>query len=247
MGAVKVPADVADFLAPHPVDFLPVQHGVREELRNFGLHTLGDVAAMSVDALTDRFGAEGRRAWELSLGMDNRPLVPLKPEESIAEHVALPFASASLELLLTAADTLLSRVYARPRMQGRYAGGVVIECVLYRAQPWCKEVHFKQPIGDWRQASRVLRGQLEADHPPAPVEDVSLALSGVTGESGTQMSLLSGVKHDQDRRVADAERNSRPGRAAGPLCTGWRRWLPGTRCRRCGPCGCRWRLRAPTA
>ena len=135
LGAVKVPPDMAEFLAPHPVDFLPISLAVREELRNFGLHTLGDVAAMSVDALTDRFGAEGRRVWELSRGIDSRPLVPLKPEETVAEHVALPFASASLELLLAAADTLLSRAYARPRMQGRYAGGVVLECVLYCASP----------------------------------------------------------------------------------------------------------------
>ena len=206
MGAAQVPPDVAGFLAPHLVDFLPVSNGIREELRNFGLHILGGVAAMSIDALADRFGAEGRRAWELSHGIDNRPLVPLKLEESVAEHIALPFASASLELLLAAADTLLSRAYARPRMQGRYAGGVDLECVLYRAQPWRKEVHFKQAAGDWRQASRIVRGQLEADHPPAPVEEVSLALSNVTGESGTQLSLLSGVKLDRERRVAGAER-----------------------------------------
>ena len=57
---------------------------------------------MKAEALTDRFGAEGRRAWELSNGIDGRPLVPMKKEESIAEHLALPFASASLELLVKA-------------------------------------------------------------------------------------------------------------------------------------------------
>ena len=206
LGAVKVPPDMAGFLAPHPVDFLPVPGVIREELRNFGLHTLGDVAAMRVGALADRFGEEGRRTWELSRGIDSRPLIPLKLEESVAEHVALPFASASLELLLAAADTLLSRAYARPRMQGRYAGGADLECVLYRAHPWRKEVRFKQPAGDWRQASRIIRGQLEADYPPAPVEEVSLTLSNVTGESGTQLSLLAGVKHDRELRLTGAER-----------------------------------------
>ena len=139
---------------------------------------------MKVEALIDRFGAEGQRAWELSNGIDNRPLIPLKQEESAAEHLALPFASASMELLLTAVDTLLSRAYARPGMQGRYAGGVVMECVLYRAHPWRKEIHFKQAAGGWRQASRIVRGQLEADHPQAPVEEVYLALSGITAEAG---------------------------------------------------------------
>ena len=172
----------------------------------FGLHTLGDVAAMKVEALTDRFGPEGRRAWELSLGIDDAPLVPLQHEESVVEQTVLPFSSASLELLLTAADTLLRRAYARPRIRGRYAGGAALECILYRAQPWRKEFHFKQPVGDWRLASRIIRGQLEAEQPQAPVEEVTLALSNLTGESGVQLSLLSDVRGDRERRLAEAER-----------------------------------------
>jgi hypothetical protein len=39
----------------------------------------------------------------------------MKQDESIIEHAALPFASASLELLATAVDILLRRAYARPQ------------------------------------------------------------------------------------------------------------------------------------
>ena len=206
MGAVQAPPDAAGFLAPQPVDLLPVPFKVRDELHRLGLHTLGDLAAMKVEALTDRFGPEGRRAWELSLGIDDAPLVPLKHEESVVEQTVLPFSSASLELLLTAADTLLRRAYARPRIRGRYAGGAALECILYRAQPWRKEFHFKQPVGDWQRASRIIRGQLEAEQPQAPVEEVTLVLSNLTGESGVQLSLLSGVRGDRERRLAEAER-----------------------------------------
>ena len=206
LGAVQAPPDVAGFLAPQPVDLLPVPFKVRDELHRLGLHTLGDLAAMKVEALTGRFGPEGRRAWKLSLGIDDAPLAPLQHEESVVERTVLPFSSASLELLLTAADTLLRRAYARPRIRGRYAGGAALECILYRAQPWRKEFHFKQPVGDWRLASRIIRGQLEAEQPQAPVEEVTLALSHLTGESGVQLSLLSGVRGDRERRLAEAER-----------------------------------------
>ena len=54
--AAKVPPDAAGFLAPQPVDLLPIQPALRDELRRFGLNTLGEVAAMKQDALTDRFG-----------------------------------------------------------------------------------------------------------------------------------------------------------------------------------------------
>ena len=62
LGAVQAPPNVAGFLAPQPVDLLPVPARVKAEMRRFGLHTLGDVAAMKVEALTGRFGPEGRRA-----------------------------------------------------------------------------------------------------------------------------------------------------------------------------------------
>ena len=158
LGAAKVPPDVAGFLAPQPVDLLPIPQAVRDELRHFGLHTLGDVAAMKFAALTDRFGAAGQRAWELAQGIDDAALVPMKYEESVIERTALPFASASLELLLTAVDTLLRRAYAQPRMRGRYAGRAMLECVLHRDQPWRKDFRFRQAVGDWQQASRILPG-----------------------------------------------------------------------------------------
>jgi nucleotidyltransferase/DNA polymerase involved in DNA repair len=206
LGAVQAPPDAAGFLAPQPVDLLPIPARVKAEMRRFGLHTLGDVAAMKVEALTGRFGPEGRRAWELSLGIDDAPLAPLQHEESVVERTVLPFSSASLELLLTAADTLLRRAYAQPRIRGRYAGGASLECILYRAQPWHKEFHFKQPVGDWQRASRIIRGQLEAGPPQAPVEEVTLALSHLTGESGVQLSLLADLRGDRERRLAEAER-----------------------------------------
>ena len=205
-GTTRVPPDVAGFLAPQPVDLLPISARLRAEMHRFGLLTLGDVAAMKVEALTDRFGPEGRRAWELAQGIDDSPVVPLKHEESVVEHAPLPFSSASLDLLLTAVDTLLRRAYTQPRMRGRYAGGAALECVLYRAQPWHKDFRFRQPMGDWQGASRIIRRQLEAAHPQSPVEEAILALSNLTGESGMQLSLPSDLRGDRERRLAEAER-----------------------------------------
>ena len=81
-----------------------------------------------------------------------------------------------------------------------------MECILYRAHPWEKDFRFRQAAGDWQGASRIIRGQLEADHPQAPVEEVTLALSRLTGESGTQLSLLADLRGDRERRLAEAER-----------------------------------------
>ena len=55
---------------------------------------------MSGHALLDRFGPEGRRAWELCNGIDHSPLVPMALEEAVVERTSLPFHTSSMEALL---------------------------------------------------------------------------------------------------------------------------------------------------
>ncbi len=205
-GAAQVPPDAAAFLAPHSVDLLPLDAEDRLRMHRFGLHTMGHVAAMHPDAFTAQFGAGGRRAWDLCRGVDDDPVVPLPCEESVTEHAALPFASTSVELLLTAVDTLLKRAYSRPQMQGRYAGRAELACILERAAPWERPVNFKQPVGAWERASLLMRRQLETGLPEAPVEEMTLSLAGITGEAGVQSGLFHEVKRDRRERILEAER-----------------------------------------
>ena len=94
---------------------------------------MGQVASMGRDILADQFGLPGTKAWNLSRGIDDSPLIPLKYEESVVERTSLPFSSTSMDLLLTAVDTLLKRAYSRPQMRGRYAGKAALCCTLLRA------------------------------------------------------------------------------------------------------------------
>ncbi len=209
-GAFRVPDDVGAFLAPHAIDLLPISLDVKGEMHRFGLHTMGAVAAMSRHALTDRFGPEGARAWELCNGIDDSPVIPLAFEESVVEHASLPFHSSSVEALFVAVDALLRRAYARPDMKGRYAGLAGLLCAASGWPSWEKSVRFKQPAGSWEKASPVVRSRLEMDRPSTPVEDVTLTLSGFTGESGTQMGLLKDVRDDRRRRLVEADRRLQP-------------------------------------
>ena len=194
---------------------------------------------MQKEMLIDRFGKEGWLAWNLAQGLDDRPLLPLKQEEVIVEHTALPFCSVSLELLLAAVDTLLRRAYAQPRMRGRYASGVALQCVLQRAVPWEKDFHFKRGVGDWAGASRILRGQLEADHPRAPVAELTLAPFRPHRGIGIAVGPSSG-RSGRTGSCGWPRRSGscRPGCRAGRRCTGWSRWPPGIRRRSCGRCRC---------
>ena len=132
-------------------------------MHRLGLHHMGAVASMSGHALLDRFGPEGRRAWELCNGIDHSPLVPMALEEAVVERTSLPFHTSSMEALLVALDTLLRRVYARPDMKGRYASAADLLCTAPGWPPWEKSIRFKIPAGTWVRASFALRSKLEAD------------------------------------------------------------------------------------
>lgn len=209
LGVTAVPDDAAEFLALKPVDLLPIAAETRLGLRRFGLRTLSDVAAMSEAALVDQFGAEGNTAWRLSHGIDESPLIPLAYEESISERMSLPFASSSLQFITVALGTLLKRAYTAPRMRGRYAGAITLHCLLLNTPPWERTLRFKQPAGSWERASEIITPQMEQDHPQAPVEEVSLTLSDLSGDAGMQMGLLRDHRRDQHERLLEAGRELR--------------------------------------
>ena len=205
MGATRVPPDPATFLAPHAVDLLPVSAGTREALHTFGIHTLGQIVAMSPALLVDRFGQEGWQIWALANGNDESPLVPLRHEEAVMERTSLPFSSTSLELLQVASDTLLRRAYARPEIRGRYAGKVHLECAVFRAAPWQKSIAFQEGVNRWERASFIVRSRLEVEPPEVPIDDLALTLAGFTGESGAQLGLLPETRETRQQQLAEVE------------------------------------------
>ena len=209
-GAVRVPTNVKAFLAPHPINLLPVSSRLKEEMHRLGLHRVGAVASMSGHALLDRFGPEGRRAWELCNGIDHSPLVPMVFEEAVVERTSLPFHTSSMEAILVAVDTLLKRAYARPDMKGRYAAAADLLCTAPGWPPWEKTIRFKTPAGTWERASFALRSKLETDPPTRPVEEVAITLFDFTGDPAEQLALLKDARDDRRCRLVEVDRKLRP-------------------------------------
>ena len=209
LGAFRVPDNVGSFLAPHSIDLLPISAGVKTGMHRFGLHTMGDVASINADMITDQFGPEGGRVWDLCNGIDDSPVIPMPFDESVVEHVSLPFHSSSIEVLFVAVDSLLQRAYVRPELRRRYAGTAVLLCTAPGWRSWEKVVAFKEPVDNWERASSVIRSRLETDPPEIPLDEVVLTLSGFTGEAGTQVSLLRDVHDGRRRRLVEVERRLR--------------------------------------
>ncbi len=203
------PADEAAFLAPLSIELLPLPDDFKNSLHSFDVHSMGRVASISRDILADRFGHEGTLAWELCNGIDKRPVVPTKQETAIVEHASLPFASTSIELLLAATDILLQRAYSRPQLLRRLAGSITLVSTAMEGTSWTQTVRFKEPVGEWQGASRLVRDRIEAHPPDAPLEDLTLTIEDIRAESGRQLGLLEDARDRRRDRLADIDKKLR--------------------------------------
>jgi hypothetical protein len=57
-----------------------------------------------------------------------------------------------------------------------------------------RRFNFKEAAGGKERVYRIVKSALEAVSLPGPLEDLRLALSGLTGESGIQGSLISDLR-----------------------------------------------------
>jgi DNA polymerase-4 len=208
-GAFKAPEDSKGFAQLFPVDYLPVDVAVQQRLRLFGLETLKDVASVGIGPLQTYFGAAGKLIWELSNGIDARPILPLKEEPEIRESLSFPYETASLEMLCFSIEALLRRAFSRPEMRGRFASIASLECSIVGSPRWIRSFNFKEAVGSPERAMFSIRSRLEGDMPRAAFDEVTLAISCLSGEPGTQASLLKEVKDACQARLVDLARGMR--------------------------------------
>jgi DNA polymerase-4 len=79
------PAEVETFLLPLQVGRLPGVGKVTEEkLAKLGIKTVSDLRGVDLSVLEAQFGRYGVRLYELARGMDENPVVPDRPTQSIS-------------------------------------------------------------------------------------------------------------------------------------------------------------------
>ncbi|MBI4301678.1 MAG: hypothetical protein HY664_03645 [Chloroflexi bacterium] len=208
----KVPEDTAGYLAPFPVDILPLSQRTIERFRSFGLKTLGQIAGLPLGTLQAQFGREeGGLAWGLAQGIDRRPLVPLRRQVVVKEAVSFPSPVVSNEALLMAVENLLARAFRREELQGRWARVARLQFEIAGAPAFVKRVTFKEPVAGRKRAYSVFKNLMADLRMPGPVEAISLTLSHIGGEAGRQASLFKDVRQRDNLRQAISELQARFG------------------------------------
>jgi len=121
------PEEVEAFLLPLPVGRIPGVGKVTEEkLAKLGIKTVSELRALEVSKLEDEFGRYGVRLYELARGIDESPVVPDRPTQSIS--VEDTFES---DVLLPETEPMIRRLaeklWEASRKEPRIARTVVLK------------------------------------------------------------------------------------------------------------------------
>ncbi len=204
-GCLTLTGDMQSFLKDLSCDVLPISLKSRKKLHDFGIRTLGEVAALPQGPVQAQFGPEGKRIWQLARGHDDTPLYPRSLEEVIEESAASPSAAGSLEAVLVTAETLLSRIFAGNRLKGKGIRNLIIWARIWGAGYWERSIQYKEPAADVKSALSRIKHILQNAPLPGPVEELGLKLTGLSGQRGRQGSLFSEVRA-RDHLLEDVRR-----------------------------------------
>jgi nucleotidyltransferase/DNA polymerase involved in DNA repair len=210
---VSAPAEVtvvprgrgAAFLAPLDVSLLPVSGETLRRLEALGIESIGEVAAVSAEALLTQFGREGSSLWELAHGADSGPLRVRRRVEVLEESVSFEAPVVGIDVIIAGARQLLSRLSLQGGpLRGRAARELCLKADLSSGRSWEKRVVFREAISETDRLLYILKSTLSASPPPAPVKALTLRLSGLTGETGKQLTF--GDKSRLQRQLEEAIR-----------------------------------------
>jgi protein ImuB len=176
------------WLGGQPVALL----GYREEtapllqpLVRLGVRTLGELAALGSDQLSDRFGHPGTVAHRLARGEDD-PLRPRLLGERLEESLEVPEAGSGAALRRVL-GVLVDRLLARPERRGRTLRAVTLSARLVAGGGWREQVVFRQALGDGERIALALSVRL--DLLPAPACELRLATERFGPPAGEQLAL----------------------------------------------------------
>jgi DNA polymerase-4 len=121
------PGEVDTFLPPLPVGRIPGVGKVTEaKLEKLGIRTVGDLRALELPALEDSFGRYGFRLYQLARGIDESPVIPDRPTQSVSAEDTF-----QQDVLLSETEPMIRRLaekaWAASRKETRIPGTVVLK------------------------------------------------------------------------------------------------------------------------
>lgn len=121
------PEDIDAFLPPLPVERIPgVGKVTAQRLANLGVRTVADLRCLHLALLEQNFGRHGLRLHELAYGIDENPVLPNRPTQSISAEDTFE-RDLALDETADAIRRLAEKVWAASRTETRIPRTVVLK------------------------------------------------------------------------------------------------------------------------
>jgi nucleotidyltransferase/DNA polymerase involved in DNA repair len=201
------------FLAPLPLTLLPLERDRYDELEELGIRTIGQLARLPGDAVAERLGPDGRRAWSLARGERDRRIAPRRPAEVLHETLEFPEAVGNELTLRRGLAVLVERLLARPERAGRPPRKLALWARLPGGASWRRTVTLREPTADLARLRLALGPKLA--ELPAPVLKLRLEIAELAEHTGEQLELIRGEGEALQGRLREGLRQVRAAVGAG--------------------------------
>ncbi len=156
-------------------------------LHKWGIHTLGQLAALDREELRMRLGPEAVRLWERANGISNRLLQLVQPPESFAESFEFEHQIETAQPLLFMLRRFLEQLAVR--LSGIYlvAKEVTLRITFANKQSYERIFKIPQPTNDVDLLFRMLQTHLEnfkSEHPIVAVALTAQPIKPVSQQFG---------------------------------------------------------------
>ncbi|MDX6370730.1 MAG: protein ImuB [Gaiellaceae bacterium] len=216
-GQILVVSDerLSDFLAPLPLELVPMEPRRRAELHELGVKRVGQLAGLPGSAVAERLGPDGRRAWSLARGGRSTRVHGRRPPAEIVEALEFPEAIGNELTLRRAFGALVETLMARPERAGRFVRKLALSARLVGGGSWRRSATLRDPTTELDRIKAALGPKL-ADL-PAPVVELRLELVELTEHDGEQLELLPAAGGELDVRLREGLRQVRASTGSGSV------------------------------
>jgi protein ImuB len=216
-GQILVVSDdrLADFLAPLPLELVPMEPRRRNELDELGVKKVGQLAGLPGGAVAERLGPDGRRAWGLARGGKAGRIRGRRPPAEIVEALEFPEAVGNELTLRRAFGALLETVMARPERADRFVRKLALSARMVGGGSWRRSVTLRDATTELDRLKSALAPKLA--ELPAPVLELRLELVELTEHDGEQLALVHAEGEALDVRLREGLRQVRASTGSGSV------------------------------
>ena len=194
-------------------DLLGVGHSTQTLLRQYGIETIGQLAAFPRHALETLLGKHGAQLHDYANGRDSSPVRPQhesEPVKSVGKGITFPRNLTRWEEVRAGLSMLCDSVAGRLRRQQLYCGGVALTIRDPQFHQFSHQVRLDAPTHLQRDIYRAaLTLAQQSWHAPSPIRALTVTALYLSdsADSFQQLDLLDSAapqRNDRQERLEQA-------------------------------------------